>query len=531
MLRILNLLFLVLLASCATPIAPTGGQPIRTSPQILSTFPEQGTTHFDKREVRFEFNRFMNRGSATRALRIEPDLGIPYTIRWKRKVMILSFNESLPDSVTVIVRLGMELSDIDNNRLSQPYQLAFSTGATVDSAGVDINTISFEKTRGEAGITVGLFKETALDQAAIYMAESDTSGIVRFRNATPGSYIAVLIDDRNRNRRIDAGERHFPAADPVVVTPDSIYAANTIVYSSQDTVPPSVLGVGLLSNNRLRIRFSEPIRLSRSSSIEVEHSGRSLPAYWLYSDQTDPTVAYANTMDAMVPSLSYSVNIRGVTDFARNTIVGNVAPFTGSNQQDTTQLRIVRMPEAASILPSDSILVVYSKAISGSNVVDSLIVIDGERTLRSWPDIRIEQNRLYVYREGGWRSGQSYQLRFWDPLQQRHSPITFRPLSDSELGSLEVEVESIWKGQRIVLEVIDKQGETIVRREGVGPFLLADLLPVEVSLRLWLDLNGNGRWDGGKILPIMVPHEPIEIKNGIPISPRMTTVVQMGSIN
>jgi len=522
---------LVSLASCATPIAPTGGQPIRTAPQIISTSPEQGTTHFDKLEVRFEFNRFINRGSATKALRIEPDLGVPYSIGWKRKVMIITFNEPLPDSVTIIVSLGSELSDIDNNRLGQPFQLAFSTGATVDSAGVDVATISFDKANEEAGVTVGLFRESALDQTAVYMAESDTAGIVRFRNATPGEYIAVLIDDRNRNRRIDIGERHFLANERVRVASDTVFFTNTLFYSTQDTVPPSVLGVGLLSNTRLRVRFSEPIRLSRSSTIDVEQAGRSMPSFWLFTDPSDPTVAFANSIEPMLLGLTYTVKIGEVADLASNPLRGIIAPINGSNQPDTTQLRIVRMPDEPTILSRDSILVVFSKPIFDSTITDSLIVIDGERTIRAWPDVYVEQNRLFIYRKGGWRSGQSYQLRVWDPMQLRHSTVTFRPLNDAELGSLEVAVDPSWEGQHAVLEVVDNLGVTTMQKEGTGPFLLENIVPGVVTIRIWVDTNRNGRWDGGIALPIMIKPEPVYVQKGIPISPRLTTVIRLGALD
>lgn len=530
MYRVLIFFCLVSFASCATPVAPTGGQPIRTAPQIISTSPEQGTTQFDKREIWFEFDRFMNRGSATRALRIEPDIGISYSIGWKRKVLVITFTEPLPDSVTIIVSLGTELSDIENNRLGQPFQLAFSTGSTVDSAGVDIATISFDKANEEAGVTVGLFRESALDQAAVYMAESDTAGIVRFRNTTPGQYVAVLLDDRNRNRRIDVGERHFPAIERITIATDTMNTSK-LVYSTQDTVPPSVLGVGLLSNTRLRVRFSEPIRLSRSSTIDLIQAARTIPSFWLFTDPSDPTVAYANSIEPMVPGFTYTVKIGGVSDYASNMLPEIITPFTGSNQPDTTQLRIVRMPDEPTILSRDSILVVYSKPIFDSTITDSLIVIDGERTIRSWPDVYVEQNRLFIYRKGGWRSGQLYQLRVWDPMQLRHSIVTLRTLNDADLGSLEVVLDPAWDDQRVVLEVVDNLGMITMLKVDKDSFILQNIVPGVVTIRAWVDMNNNGRWDGGRALPNMIKPEPVLVQKGIPISPRLTTVIRLGSFD
>jgi hypothetical protein len=529
MYRAYILFCLLALAGCATPIAPSGGQPVRTAPQVLTTLPQQGATQYDRREVRIEFDRYMNRGSAARALRIEPDFGIPYAVGWKRKSMVITFEKALPDSVTVIIRLGAEIADIDGNRIGQPFQLAFSTGTSVDSAGVDIATISFDKARGEPGMTVALFRESALDLQAVYMAESDTSGIVRFRNATPGQYIAVLMDDRNRNRRIDSGETHFTASDRVTVASDSVYLVGSLVYNVQDTISPSVLGVGLLSNTRMRVRFSEPIRLTGSSVVEVERDGRIIPSFWLYSDPADPTVAFASSREPLVQGASYMLKARSVADFSQNPLVDLSQPFIGSSQQDTTQLRIVRVPEVTVVLPGDSILYVFSKPIAGSVVLDSLIVIDGERAVRPWPDVQVVENRMYVHRVGGWRPGQSYQLRVWDPSKMRHESLPFRVLNTSELGGLEIVLDMSLNGKTVLIEVIDTDGQIIKRDEGRGPFIFSDLVPGDVSIRLWVDTNGNGRWDGGKLIPTLQTPEPVYIQRGIPITPRLTTAVRVGS--
>lgn len=517
----------IILASCATPMPPTGGQPLKTPPSILSTSPAQGATRVDTREVRFDFNRFMNRGSASRAVRVEPDVGIPYTIDWKRKSMRIKFERSLPDSVTVIVSLGTDLADIENNRLVQPFQLAFSTGERVDSAGVDISTVSFDKVRGEEGLLVGLFRGSSPDDAAVYVAESDTSGLVRFRHATPGIYRAVLFDDRNRNRRVDGDERHAFIPSDISVDSDSIRQAGTLVYAVQDTISPSILGVGMLSNIRMRVRFSEPVRLSRSSSIEVVAEDSTLPANWLYSDPSDASVAFAEASAALQSGASYQLRIGDVGDLSGNLVSGASPSFLGSGQADTTRQRLIRIPEPMVIFGQDSIMAVYSKPVDGSNVIDSLIVVDGEQALRSWSGVHVENNRLYIFREGGWRAGQSYQLRLWDPQIGRHQQVSFRPLGESDFGSVELIADSTWAGNNATIEVVDQDGELIRRVVVTETTVIDGLVPGSVSIRAWIDTNNNGRWDGGRLIPVRSISEPVFVQRGIPVSARLTSAVRI----
>lgn len=526
--RFIIAILAVVIAGCATPMPPTGGQPLRTPPSIVSTSPQQGAVHVDSRVVRFDFNRFMNRGTAMRAVRIEPDVGIPYEINWKRRSMVITFERSLPDSVTVIVSLGTELSDVENNRLGQPFQLAFSTGSSVDSAGVDITTISFDKARGEEGVTVGLFRGGDLTDAAVYVAESDTAGIVRFRHATPGLYTAVLFDDRNRNRRLDPDERHSYLPNDVSVDADSIRNAGSVYYAVQDTIRPSILGVGMLSNQRVRVRFSESIRIGRSSEIETITDGVSQLGYWLYSDPDDPSIAYANAGLPLKEGASYNVLTRGVADFSGNMVRDDAPVFIGSGQADTTRMRIVRLPESPTLLHQDSVMVVYSGPIQGTAVVDSLIVVDGETAIRGWQGVHLEQNRMYIYRDGGWRADQNYQLRLWDPLLQRHQPVSFRPLDPAELGALEIVADSTWSDQAVMLEVVAEDGSLIRRIEFTDRTVISGLVPGSVAVRSWIDRNGNGRWDQGSLVPMAVAAEPVFIQKGIPITARMTAVLEVG---
>ncbi len=519
MIRVLLITVTFVLAGCATPIAPTGGEPSRTAPQVVSSTPEQGKTFYEGREVRFEFDRFMNRGSALRALRIEPDFGIAYRIGWKRKTMVLSFERDLPDSVTVIISLGTELSDVNNNRLGQPFLLAFSTGAVVDSAGVDIATVSFDKVRGEEGMTVGLFRDSAPE--AVYMAESDTSGIVRFRYATPGSYRAVLFEDRNRNRRLDQGERSTPAASPVLVSDDSIRTAATIIYAEQDTVRPSVLGIGLLSENRIRIRFSESVQLSNRSTITVQTSEDVINASWLYTEPDDPTIAYARSSLPLKPLNTYTIHMDGVSDRQGNAVEVYDREFMGSAQTDTTRIRIIRLPAAGIVTPSDSLMIIYSDILSESFIMDSLTVIDGDRSVKPWTDYELTANRMKVFRSGGWRVGQQYQLRTWNPVELRFSTYSFRVEDPTSFGSIEVVFPDDWTGQKIVELVMD--GETVRRRVSEDSSIVVESIPEGTySIRAWIDRNGNGKWDQPGASQ---PGETVYLQRSIPVIPRMTSTI------
>jgi len=523
------LIALLFIASCATPIAPTGGLPDKSPPQIVSTYPSPGQTNFRDTDIRFEFDKYMNRGSAARALRIEPDLGITYSLKWRRKSLILSFDSAFPDSVTVIISIGPEIADINSNRLGSPFQLAFSTGASIDSANVALRVLSFQTGGGEPGRTVGLFRGETTDGPASYLAETDTSGIARFRYLSTGAYTAVLMDDRNRNRIID--QQEWAVAHRTTLTPsfdtDSIHA--TMIYARADTISPVFLGVGLLSEHRIRARFSKSIRLSNNSSIHIVDSLQNrIDAKWLYSDPDDATVAYAYSASPLNTNQTYYLESSNVEDVTGNTVNKISQSFIGSDVSDTTRQRLIRVPESPIVFPNDTLMVVYSDIIRDEVLVDSMIVIDGETQIRDWADYIVRDNRLYIFRSNGWRSGQRYQIRFWNPQEQRFRSVDFRPVSNDETGSLEITPPEAWVGQAIVYELLTTDGQLLESKLSVNTITFTNLIADTYTVRAWLDTNGNGKWDQvtvGDSNTISV--EPLFLLSDIQIATRMSATLQI----
>lgn len=520
--------------SCATPIPPTGGVVERTSPKIISTIPQTGATLFSGSTLQIQFDRFMNRSSIQRSIQIEPDLDIPYTIDWKRKTMILRFSNSFPDSVTVILSLGADIADLNGNRLTTPYQIAFSTGTTIDSASVEFKVISFDKAQGLAGEKVGLFRDDSNNRSAIYLAESDTAGLVRFRYVREGEYTARLFDDRNRNRISDENEMSVQFPQKVKITSDSTQFAGHFVISRQDSLPPSLLGVGLLSTDRIRVRFSESVRLNKHSSISiVDSDGSKFPGLWLYTDPVDASVAVARSTSSLDPKKEYYVHLDSISDANGNLFNGKSSSFFGSSRSDTTIQRIIRFPEPTIVLPADTFLVVYSNLINTGAILDSLTVIDGEIERKQWKGNIVRDNKLYVFNSDGWRPGQSYQIRYWSPSEQRHRNQSFRVQRVEDLASIEFNLPENWINKQVIVEILDDAGvrvQKVVESSGRGTIQVSSLAPGTYRVRAWIDSNFNERWDGDHDQLDGRRSEPIFIQSNLIVSARMTSVVKVEEI-
>ena len=126
----------LLFVSCATPIAPTGGPVDKTGPAVRAMHPNSGTVNYSDDTFEFEFSEYLNRGSFEKALIIEPDLGIQYSIKWKKTKATVKFKNALPDSTTIILTLGAGITDLRGNKMGSPVKLAISTGDEIDNGEI-----------------------------------------------------------------------------------------------------------------------------------------------------------------------------------------------------------------------------------------------------------------------------------------------------------------------------------------------------------------------------------------------------------
>ncbi|WP_069131345.1 Ig-like domain-containing protein [Rhodohalobacter halophilus] len=509
--------------SCATPIAPTGGPPDRTGPEVIETTPATGTTNFRGDEVRFTFDKFVDRNSVRQNVSIEPDLAIPFEVNFRRKTAIVSFDSDLPDNTTIVVKLGVDVTDTDRNKMNSSFDLALSTGDVLDEGRVTARIIDAETGETESGRRVYLYREPAdFSSRANYVAQTDTAGVAEFGYLSGGSYRAIWINDVNRNR---IWERGREAAQPFSVElfeleQNGEFDLGTLYTSVPDTTAPVLEGIGLLSERRLRLRINEEVQWSSNAYISVVDTleNEITRAYPLYKDESDPNVLFSQSDDPLTEEGTYNVNPVRFRDRAGNSLESNIEPFTGSSEPDTTALRPISHNARNGLFPFESLEVTYSKFIDENTIVDSLLVFEGDQMFEEWPAFEIDRHILRISpKDSVWEAGLRYEMRVWDPWESEYLRINPEIWQRNQLGSIEITVENGEPDLPKRLTVHDRDESVVVDTTFTGQKIeIENLPPLEYVARLYLDENDNGRWDTGSVDPYRKP-EPYIIRRSIPV--------------
>ncbi len=523
--------FVLIIKSCATPVAPSGGEPDRTGPVVVSTTPANGTTNFRGDEVRFHFDKFVDRNSFRRNVSIEPDLGIEFEVSFSRRSGVIEFTNPLPENTTIVIQAGTDVTDTNRNRMDRPHILAISTGDVLDDGVITARVLDAETGRGESGRRVLLYREPFdLNERANYLAISDTSGTVQFGYISEGTYKAFWLNDVNRNRRWDRErERAQPFyVETVTIAQGDSINIGTLFVSTPDTIAPRIEGVGLLSERRLRLRLSEPVEYSHSSNFSVTDTlGNEFTTAWpLYKSDTDAEILFAQTKAALPEDDTFTLIPNGFADAAGNELKVDFSPFTGSSVADTTFLRTFSHNSGSGLFPNEALEVTYTKFITDSAVRDSLQVVTGDQIVYDWENVEIERNILRISPIDTWEAGITYQFRVWNPFEEEREQIQPEIWQRNQLGSIEVTLQNSNPEYLSHLLITDEANSIRVDTTFTNSIEIDNLPPLTYKVRVFEDVNGNERWDSGTVDPFERP-EPYAIRRAVPVREGFTSEVEL----
>jgi len=530
----LNLTSLLLLAlvliSCATPVPPTGGDPDRTGPEIISTFPQTGTVSFKERVVRFEFDEYVDRTSFRNALLMEPDLNIPLDISWRRRTATVTLLRPLPDSTTVMFTLSNQLRDTRSNRMANPFTLALSTGPEIDRGEIKVVVRPLYPTIETEGVSAFLYREPAdLTQPARYTATADTSGTITFRYLSTGTYKAILVNDLNRNRVWDpAREYAQPFAEPSYTLDDAEPVdAGTIWYARQDTSRASLMVPGLLSTNRLRFRFSKELAWSPELQINLtsSDSAQTFKAGYLFNDPNDRQIAFFHTDIPTSDDLSYFVEFDSLRDRNGNLVLPYSDLIEGSSAADTTQIRYLGNFNPGGLRTQQQLVLQYSGVLQGSVVIDSLRLYMNRELANANFEVRNSYNLLLVKPLNGWRESEIYEIRTWNPATGRYVNVQPSIIKASDQGGMELVIsDSAYASEPMFAQVFNSRRELVFSSHFSRELEISDLVTGTYHLVVYPDAQLRRRWFAGQITPYSSP-DPIFVNRAVQVRSRMTSTV------
>lgn len=526
-----SILLNALLSQCANPSNPTGGPTDTIPPSLISVSPPFASLNLDQKEFTFIFDERVTADKLKQNLVISPTYDGQYDFVTKKETFTISFDEPFRDSTTYTFNFADGITDITENNPAPNLIYVFSTGNYLDSLKISGSTYDLLTQEPTEGITVALFtfSDTLAyyQQKPKYFTKTNAQGEFQLNYVKNDQYKLLAYLDENRNLQPDLATEQY------AFLPDTLQ-----LNTNKDSLQLYTVSINAdsLSNVSSRpyskyyeIRFNKPIRLDT-----LVHS-KDLKLYYQYVDnrkairfynpgldiQTDSIkityTVFDTLMNSMTDStfLKFTSNQGKLEDFHTKIIptrippVADTARFTINTSkpitnlyQDSIELNFdtlltIRPSALIKYNPSRSFvsikLPIDWKAIEDS--VYTLVQSTNDSLLRE--DFSLSQLNLILKRgfllsvEGDTSKLQANRITRYNP---------------EDYGLIKVSLPP--QDQKFILELIDKEGNTVARIYNKEQHVFNRLKLGEYSLRVKIDLNSNGRWDTGNILKDQPP-EPI----------------------
>ena len=330
---------------CAGQIAPSGGPPDTTPPEVTESSPQSGQLRFHGQYIVFRFNKYVDRTSFEQSLFVSPPLG-RLTYDWGGKEVEVHFAEELRSATTYVVTIGTDFHDTRNNRLPFAHALAFSTGDQIDSASVS-GTVEDAK---PDGIMIFAYRLDSRERDTLnprhatpdYLTQTGKGGAFRLPNMALAEYRVIAVRDQYKNLLYDIQTDDYGVAyqDVVIASARPMVTGLTFAITKEDTVLPFLSSARGIDREHVLLRFSEAVRIADISIDSLlladTASGERLRCYGVSVDPSALTDVEVTT--APQESLkAYRVTVLEGRDIAGNPISprANVATLSGSSRPDT----------------------------------------------------------------------------------------------------------------------------------------------------------------------------------------------------
>ncbi len=527
-------LLILIIAGCATQVPPSGGPPDTTPPKIIKTYPENGTVNFKGNYVEVEFSEYVDKRSAQDAIYISPYIQGETQYKWSGRKLKLIFPEKLKDNTTYVITFGTEIKDLNaGNKMKESFTLAFSTGSAIDSGSIEGKIFSSKENFMVFAYLLDKLNPDTLSPLHTkpdYVTQAGKDGAFKFQFIKFGKYRLFAINDKIKNLLYNPGEDEYGVFwEDVVIDPQNPTATNIIFKTTiEDTSKPFISSLNVLDNSHILIKFSEKITL-KNATIKIEKNNLETIALipQIYPDSSRIILILRENLN---PGDKYNLTISGITDFAGNEINTYAYKIEDILAGDTTAPSLILSIPAKGesdvdlkpeiklsfddILPSEPNIQLLD---STGNKVE-IKVKQNLNTLIIEPNLELKPDELYTLEISELRDLNNNVRK--DTLR-----LSFKTANPSTWGAIEGSVICEDTTSKVIITALEissgKKFTTTTKCN--SKFIIDQVRQGKYLIEAFIDSNGNGVYDYGKIFPF-VPSEKFTIyPDTVKVRARWTT--------
>ena len=494
------LLFALLTFSCARVGSPVGGSKDTIPPQVLSSNIDTTRINVPRniKELRIDFDEYINLKDVNKQLIISPPLRkitkiLPSGIA--NKYLLIKWEDTLQENTTYNFNFGNAIVDNNEGNALQYYNFAFSTGEKIDDlfiSGELKNMLSAtEKTAEETGLVVGLYQDKdSMDyrQKPYYITKADPDGYFELNYLSPGNYRILAFEDTNTNSVYDPGKEKVGFLKDKITLDQSISGLKVDLFPSKKKtkyvdmkeVPGGILmnfegnpnPVKVLSLNE-KLQDYKITQTPKSDSIYIWFDAKKQDVGIAASDNLKFSYDDGIKQDTVSVFYRYNTKNEMTISNAKSNLLAPNQDFVITSNYYVDKI----MPEKWTLV-SDSIKQDFTATIQENNPFRILIKSDLKEGKKY--SLTVPKESVSSFYES---IQKSYRFDFEINKQEKYGILVLNLENAPE--------ENFW------LQFLSEAGSVVYSRFGKEKSMTFNsLLPGKYKLRILVDENNNGIWDG-----------------------------------
>lgn len=220
---IISIIIINFLYSCAQVGTITGGDKDSIPPIVIKTYPIEYGINYEKNKVYISFNEFVQfKELESKFFMSPPPLKEKPEFKFRRKTLIVKFQNELKDSTTYRLAFGDAIVDYNESNPMPNYDFVFSTGQEIDTFAIQGKILDAQTLSPEEKVIVMIYEnnEDSIPylQRPDYIAKADTAGLFSISFIPKGIYKIFGLVDINDNYTFDLPNEKIAFLDTVIDT-------------------------------------------------------------------------------------------------------------------------------------------------------------------------------------------------------------------------------------------------------------------------------------------------------------------------
>lgn len=488
------------ISGCATINNPEGGPQDKTPPTLLSSTPADQELNVTTNTITLDFDEEIQQNNLNRELQITPNLDNKFRVRTDENQLQIIFEEPLQNSTTYILNFGEGIQDITEKNTAEGLKLAFSTGSYIDSSRVSGTVVHMLTNEPLNEGIVALYP--AMDTLSIrknkpyYQAKTNAAGEYSFTNVKEGAYRIYALQDLNNNSIYDnENEAVAYKQEPILVTPQEQQV--TLQLVKIDTKKPILIK---------RDRFADRLAGTYSEGIENISIGR--------AGNSNDTLTYKMRTDGRTVDLFKTQKFEGgnvifsAADSSGNSSIDTVqvafgqnfpqiiagAQFKVTNNRNNTtyspgQLIIVELQTPVSITGTTPVSIASDSATSVALNFPEQVTVDPTGT-----ELSFAVPKLNARAEPYTIELDSTQIIPLTGPRLRLPDLQFQIAEGTGTGSVSGSINT--SNESFIIQLLNSENRVVAETRNMKSFTFRNREPGDYRIRVVIDENNNGEWDG-----------------------------------